>query len=177
MEVNKIMMTAVMIFGSVSVADAADAGHGKLTFSGAIIDSPCSISPDSVDQTVELGQVSNVALAANGNTGTSVPRPFQIRLENCDITTMKTVQAIFSGPVSAYDPDSLGISGTASGASIEMNDGSNNKIRLGVPTTPQPLLQGYNTLPYTAYLRGGGASATITPGEFQSIAGFTLVYP
>ena len=177
MEFNKIMMTAVMIFGSVSVADAADAGHGKVTFNGAIIDSPCSISPDTVDQTVDLGQVSNVALAANGKNGTSVPRPFQIKLENCDISTLKTVQTTCSGSVSAYDPDSLGISGTASGASIVMNDGSNNKIKLGVPTTPQTLLNGYNTLVYSAFLQGGGASATIIPGEFQSIAGFTLAYP
>ncbi|MFS2224413.1 fimbrial protein [Pantoea sp. B65] len=176
MEFNKIMMAAVMIFGSVSIVDAADSGHGTVTFQGSIIDSPCSINPDTIDQTIALGQISSVALSASGNTGSSLPRHFQIKLENCDTSTLSTVQSKFTGPVSDYDADSLAISGTASGASIVMTDGSNQKVKLGVATTPQPLQTGFNTLSFNAYLQGGGASATIVPGEFQSVANFTLSY-
>lgn len=62
MKLNKIMLAAVMAFGVSSLAHAADQGHGKVTFSGSIIDAPCSIAPESLDQTVELGAISNVAL-------------------------------------------------------------------------------------------------------------------
>lgn len=43
------------------MANAADQGHGTVTFTGSIIDAPCSIAPESIDQTVNLGQISNVA--------------------------------------------------------------------------------------------------------------------
>ena len=32
-------------------APAQDQGHGKITFTGSVIDAPCSIDPNSVDQT------------------------------------------------------------------------------------------------------------------------------
>ncbi|WP_162873675.1 fimbrial protein, partial [Klebsiella pneumoniae] len=70
-----------------------------------IIDAPCSIAPESIDQTVDLGQVSNVALK---NGGKSNPRPFEIKLEQCDITTLKTVKTTFSGVASSTDKDLLG---------------------------------------------------------------------
>ena len=81
MKLNKIMLAAVMAFGVSTVANAAvkDQGHGKVTFSGSIIDAPCSIAPESLDQTVELGAISNVALKSGGK---STPRNFQIKLED-----------------------------------------------------------------------------------------------
>ncbi|MGP2706387.1 fimbrial protein, partial [Serratia marcescens] len=84
MKLNKIMLTAVLAFGVSSLAHAADQGHGKVTFTGSIIDAPCSISPETVDQTVDMGQVSNVALK---NGGKSAPRQFDIKLEQCDNST------------------------------------------------------------------------------------------
>ena len=44
MKLNKIMMAAVIAFGASSFAQAADQGHGKVTFTGSIIDAPCSIA-------------------------------------------------------------------------------------------------------------------------------------
>lgn len=71
MNTKKIAFIAAMLSGAVMAnANAADQGHGKVTFTGSIIDAPCSISPDSIDQTVSLGQISNAALA---NSGTSTP--------------------------------------------------------------------------------------------------------
>ncbi|WP_332459523.1 fimbrial protein, partial [Serratia marcescens] len=82
MKLNKIMMAAVLAFGVASVAHAKDQGHGTVTFKGAIIDAPCSITPETVDQTVNLGQISNVALK---NGGQSSPKNFVIKLENCEL--------------------------------------------------------------------------------------------
>ncbi|MBP2169253.1 type 1 fimbria pilin [Erwinia toletana] len=176
MKFREKTVAAIMIMGYVFAANAADSGHGTVTFQGAIIDAPCSINPDSIDQTINLGQISAAALSASGKTGSSIPRPFQIKLENCTTATLSTVQTKFTGAASAYDKDSLALSGSASGASIVMLDGSNEKVKLNVATTPQTLQDGHNTLNFNAYLQGGGSSATIVPGEFNSITNFTLAY-
>lgn len=176
MELNKTVLAAVMILGSVSATNAADSGSGTVTFSGAIVDAPCSIRSDTANQTVDLGQISNSALAANGQTGTSRPQPFTIVLEHCDNTTLRTVQTTFTGPSSDYDAESLALRGNASGASIVLHDGNDKKVKLGVPTDQQWLYSGINVLNFSAYLQGGGTSAIIVPGQFQSVANFTLAY-
>lgn len=174
MNVKKIVIAMAMVSGmAMGAAQAADQGHGTVTFIGSIIDAPCSISPDTVDQTVDLGEVSNVALK---DSGTSTPQPFDIKLEQCDTTTLKTVQTTFTGAASTGNPDLLGITGTAKGASIAITNGSGEVVTLGTPTPPQTLQDGNNTLEFSAYLQGDGASATIVPGSFQSIVDFTLSY-
>ncbi len=134
MKLNKIMLAAVMAFGVSTVANAAvkDQGHGKVTFSGSIIDAPCSIAPESLDQTVELGAISNVALKSGGK---STPRNFQIKLENCELTSKdpgknNTVALTFSGSASDVDAKLLGITGTAKGAGIAITDGAGATIEL-----------------------------------------------
>lgn len=174
MKLSKIMLALALAGGVASFAQAADQGHGTVTFKGSIIDAPCSITPDTVDQTVDLGEVSNVALEANSFTGTSTPKNFEIKLENCDVTTLKTVTTTFTGSEGATS-NHLGITGTASGASIAVTDGSGKEIELGKPTDAHALQAGNNTLMFSAYLQGDGASA-IVPGDFTSIADFTLAY-
>ncbi|AWO77376.1 MULTISPECIES: fimbrial protein [Serratia] len=179
MKLNKIMLAAVMALGVSSLAHAADQGHGKVTFSGSIIDAPCSIAPESLDQTVELGAISNVALK---NGGKSTPRNFQIKLENCELTAKdpgknNSVALTFSGSASEADSKLLGITGTAKGAGIAITDGAGTNIELGKPSKARELQNGANTLSFAAYLQGSSAStAVIVPGEFQSVADFTLAY-
>lgn len=175
MKFKNIALIVAMASGvSVGAANAAtDQGHGQITFTGSIIDAPCSITPDSSDQTVDLGQISNVALK---DGGTSVPQTFNIKLEQCDTTTLKTVAATFTGTASTANPDLLGITGTAKGASVAISDTSGNVIKLGTASAAQTLQDGSNDLAFQAYLQGDGASATVVPGSFQSVANFTLDY-
>lgn len=87
MKLNKIALAA-MITLVVSHFANADQGHGKVKFTGSIIDAPCSINPESVDQTVDLGQISNVALQ---NGGKSTPRPFSLIWKTVLLQLMKQV--------------------------------------------------------------------------------------
>ncbi|EMF4673835.1 type 1 fimbrial protein [Providencia stuartii] len=172
-----IAMATFMALGLASAANAADQGHGKVTFKGSIIDAPCSISPDSIDQTVELGQISNMALVDGGK---SSPRIFDIALENCDVTNLtKGVQLTFTGAAASFDTTNktLGIVGTGAGAGVQITNGSGNVITLGTATPFQNIQDGNNTLRFSAYLMGnGGDISTITPGDFSSVADFTLSY-
>lgn len=61
--IKAALASMVLLAGPASVAHAAGAGAGTVTFKGAIIEAACSIDPESVDQTVGLGQVAKSALA------------------------------------------------------------------------------------------------------------------
>lgn len=174
MKCNKILAALIMAGSVVSfanVATAADSGHGTVKFHGFIIDAPCSIDSQSADQTVEMGDISSDSLKAGGN---STPSPFTINLKNCSLDTANTVKATFTGAEGANG--NLGITGDAKGASIVLTDGAGTKIRLGEETDGQTLQDGDNSLMFSAYLQGDGASTTVTPGEFTSITNFTLAY-
>ncbi|ENY5536625.1 fimbrial protein [Salmonella enterica] len=146
-------------------------GHGTVHFKGEIIDAPCSIAPESADQTVDLGQVSNSALA---NSGTSTPVPFSINLQNCDISTYKTVTATWSGTADVNMPTAWGITGTASGAAIILRDASEKEIELGKETSPTTLTADNTTIAMSAFLQGDGQP--VVPGAFTGAADFVLSY-
>ncbi|WP_332768592.1 fimbrial protein [Pseudomonas koreensis] len=184
MKLNKIAVAVALMLGAstgIQAANAApaivkagDQGHGKITFTGSIIDSPCSIDPNSVDQTIQLGAVSSVALV---DGGTSAPKPFEIRLEKCSLDTAKTVKTTFNGPTG--QGDLLGITGDASGAGIALTDGDGALIKLGTASTGQLVSVGASnaTLAFSAHLKGnGGGADSIIPGEFSSVATFMLSY-
>lgn len=178
MKMNKFMMAAVMTFGMSTMAvHAANQGQGKVTFTGAIIDSPCSISPESVDQTVELGQVSNALLKKGGK---STPKSFTIDLEHCEIEDKKNnVSVTFSGvqsDISGHD-GMLSISGLAEGASVAITDAGGKLIKLGSASPLVGVNEGNTALRFAAYLQGDGSDgAVVVPGDFSAIADFTLAY-
>jgi type 1 fimbria pilin len=174
MKLNKIMMGFTLAMGmaaAMNSAVAADAGHGKVTFKGSIIDAPCSIAPESLDQTVQLGAISNAAL---NDGGTSTPKTFEIKLEGCTGATAKKVTTTFSGLAGANN--GLGITGTAKGASIVIQDAAGAQIELGKATAGRTLVDGTNTMNFSTFLKGDGVKDSIIPGEFTGVADFTLAY-
>ncbi|WP_375056769.1 fimbrial protein [Zobellella sp. DQSA1] len=173
-KVSQFIAAAALVFGGATVAHAADQGHGSVTFTGSIIDAPCSISPDTIEQVVELGQISNAALQAGNGTGASTPVNFSIDLENCTFETASSVAVTFTGAETASGK--LGITGQAKGAGIVITDDVGNPIKLGKATAGQAVSLGNNTLLYSAYLQGEGKAEAIVPGDFAGVADFTLAY-
>lgn len=174
-KMNKAMVAAAVVFGMSSLAHANE-GRGKVTFTGSIIDSPCSIAPESIDQTVDLGLVSSETLKDGGQ---STPKNFNIKLEDCSFGTpdaKNKLAVTFTGMESVAGNGLLAISGSAKGASVAITDGSGEVIKLGQATKEQALQDGNNSLNFTAYMQGDGAAANITEGDFQAVADFTLAY-
>ncbi|WEO92194.1 fimbrial protein [Serratia proteamaculans] len=195
MNMNKNMIAAVLAtlaMGSVATtANAADPvtpstslqpqtipavnqGSGTVTFTGSIIAAPCSIAPGNTDQTVDLGSVSNKALEKGGQ---SSPAAFDIKLQGCDIASLanKTVTTTFTGTPAAGNPDNLGLTGSAKGASIVLSQGGTD-IKLGQPSPAFKLSNSNTAISFAAFLQGDGGSAVIVPGDFKSVANFTLAY-
>lgn len=169
------MLATVIAFSTASVAQAAsNQGGGTVTFTGDIIDAPCSVAPESVDQTIKMGQISSSVLAKQGK---SQSEKFSIGLRDCDAAVKKSVQVSFTGQTAEGNSELLGLAGTARGAGIQLIDGAGKKVELnGTPTDAITLLNGDSTLQFAAYLQGSTASGAIEPGEFTSVANFTLAY-
>jgi|SRR5690606_18330153 len=178
MRLNKIMMAALLSISSVSLAHA---NQGKITFEGAIIDAPCSISAKSMDQTIQMGGISNALLSKNTNSGESEPQSFSIQLENCTVATAGTkdkVQVTFSGPSTNYDTDSFGMVGDAQGAYLILTGADGTKVKQNEPTSVQSFIDGSSpNLTFSARIKGGGSTANITPGAFSVPLSFMLSYP
>ena len=173
MKLNKIMLAAVMTLGTVSMANAANQGSGSVTFKGSIIDAPCSIEPESLDQTVKLGDIASAQLKDGGK---STPKDFLIKLVGCEVETATTMTTTFTGAESEAAPGLLAMKGSARGASIAINDVDGKLLKLGTPSKKQEVTNGQTTLRFSAHLQGDGASAAVAPGEFSSVADFTLAY-
>ncbi|KHD99746.1 fimbria A protein [Pantoea stewartii] len=193
MKMDKIASVLAIALGMAAAAnvyaadEVANQGQGRITFTGSIIDSACSISPETSDQEVSLGQIAASQLA---DSGVSTPVNFEIGLQHCtmssttskdkdgnDVTTSTapSVKVTFGGsPAVAGDNTWFGITGTASGAGVVITDGSSNIIPVGGTSSSRELIEGENTLGFSAYLQGLGDK--VTTGEFTSIADFTLAY-
>lgn len=169
-KMNTVLLSIGLLVGSVSVALAAD---GTVTFLGSVHSGACSIKPDSVDQTIPLGAIAKHQLQAGGK---SEPRRLLIQLEGCDLAglTDNTVTTTFTGAPSGVVPGALGTVGSAGNVGIMMTHGS-QPVRLGVPTTPQIIATGDNTLEFGAYVQGA-ATGDVLPGDFSAVTNFTLAY-
>lgn len=73
---------AAVLIALAASAQAALAADGTVNFVGKLIDTPCSVSPNSANLTVPLGSVSTTSM--NGGVGKrSTPAKFTIDLLNC----------------------------------------------------------------------------------------------
>lgn len=174
---SAIMAMTLVATSAAVMAAEKDQGKGVITFKGTIIDAPCSIAQDSQFQTVEMGQIANVALK---NGGKSSPAPFKIELLGCDLGVLKTATATFNGSAAA-NPELFELNGSASGASLAIADHKGALIKLGAKSPAQSLANGDNFLQFSAYLQGdpvveGGEATVIETGDFETVASFTLAY-
>ena len=186
----KKIILATLISGAMSVSAFAvesNQGHGKVTFKGEIIDAPCSISSDSIDQTVDLGQIAN-SLLANG--GASAPKQFTIELEDCvfpdnaGVQYNDKVRVTFSGASAGFNTKLLGVTGLnpdeglVGNVGIQITDTQGAPIDMGMTTTQAHQLQaGSNTLQYSAFVRGAEVPVDSIPlGKFEGVTNFTLAY-
>lgn len=183
MKLKNIAPAFMLSFLAASGAQADELQGGRVTFTGSIIDAACSIAPDTENQEVSLGSIASATLE---NEGTSNPRAFQIKLENCSVATetgsggsdtraasAKAVSVTFDGVADTKNTKLLGISG-AKGAGVAITNAGGQLIELGKPTSLYSLNEGTNILDFNGYLQG--TKDALETGEFTAIANFTMNY-
>ncbi|HHT3528793.1 fimbrial protein [Enterobacter asburiae] len=177
MNMNKILMSIALSSVLVAGANAADdMGHGKLTFKGSVIDAPCSIDAESLDQTIQMGAISQQQLSGGGK---STPVPVNIQLHDCDATKANKASITFNGIAgdSAAGLDgSFAVTGQGAGVGVVIADLGGKVIKPGVAATLPAMASGDNELEFQAYVQGSSASDAVTPGNFASVANFMMTY-
>lgn len=174
-------VTAMFFSGQVFSEDqqhAVNQGTGVIKFIGTIVDAPCSISPESIDQSILLGQVSNSQLEGEKD---GVLRPFEIRLEDCTIDTAKTASVTFTGISDDETNTRLAIEGGAKGAAIVMSSQlpgeEGQEIVLGKKVNAGSLINGNNILKFGAKLVSNlKENEKATPGDFTATSNFIMSY-
>jgi len=154
---------------------------GTVHFKGTVIDAACAVDDNSIEQTVTMGQVRTARFGAAGSitVGTAANQkvPFSISLKDCDITVASNASVTFNGTAAAglaTALDNAGGPGSASGVGIQIYDAKGIAIGLGTASTPLALINGENTLAFTAdYIT---TKTTVTPGDVEATATFNVTY-
>ncbi|WP_429092789.1 fimbrial protein [Aeromonas veronii] len=176
---KKSIIAIAMLSGiSVNIQAATNGGSGTVTFTGSVIEAACSIKASDVNQTVDMGQVSVTTLTKYKQ---STPRPFKITLEGCDMTNVPngSVDVMFTGTTVASATTQLEPQGLAKGVAIEItntNAGTNTPIKFGTATSIGSLVDGTNTLSFSAKMVPIDPAKPATPGDFTALANFALQY-
>lgn len=147
---------------------------GKVRLGGSILETPCAIAMDSLDQTIELG---TVPLATLKQWGEGPRHPFVIRVIDCRLDSSSGVMPssqfsmTFDG---ASEPDGFSTFGTAKGVALRLDDAQGDVVSPGMPLLAGMLDVGDRQLEYG--LRVVSNHSKYTPGSFQSIIRFKLDY-
>ncbi|AUI88337.1 fimbrial protein [Vibrio azureus] len=173
---NRIAIATSVLFSAFSASvmanpTAADMQQNETNvyFTGELVESACGLSPDSVDQTVELGQQPTHLFKEKGDHST--PVPFQIKLIDCDTTTAKKATFTFLS-----NPDKTGllfnVTGGARGVGVRIFH-NGEKIDNGSVAAENKLTDGTNIVSFSAaYERNVDSSGTVpvTAGVAKSWA-------
>lgn len=176
--------SALLIAFSVCSAEATakNQGHGTVSLGGEIVETPCGIAGESLDQSVDFGLISMTDAALGAQPALiGSRRNFEIKLVNCELASVvkpdfiyRAATVTFNGTADSQDPALLGVYGDAQGVAIELLTAAGNPIPLGTTTADYQIVAGDNTLRFGAQLRLHPGKARA--GEFNSLAKFTLSY-
>lgn len=169
---NTLAGLALVVSGMSSFAMAAD---GTVQFNGEIVDTPCVVSTESANQTVNMGQVKASTFVAAKDV--SADQGFNIKLEECDASAKKNANVTFSGTQDGADNTLLAIdsvAGAATGVGIEIVSNAGTVIPMGTASADTLLVNGENTLAFKA--RYKSTVTTVTPGLANSHADFQVSY-
>ncbi|WP_368749894.1 fimbrial protein [Klebsiella aerogenes] len=149
---------------------------GDVHFYGQVVSAACAVSADSVDQTVQMGQVRSNDFKDLGDW--EDPVHFQIKLEDCDTNVSQTAGVLFTGQSDGKDPQVFKAgygAGAAQGVGIGIFDESGNLL---VPDTAPPwyapLQDGENILHFMARYRS--TSRRVQAGDAGTQVWFNVVY-
>ncbi|MDK9757085.1 type 1 fimbrial protein [Vibrio sp. D173a] len=167
-------IAATFLFGLMSATPALAENTTNVYFKGEIVESACGLSPDSIDQTIQLGQQPTHIFKAKGDRST--PVPFQVKLTDCDTSVATTAQFTF-----ASNPDTTGdlfsVEGGATGIGVRiLHDG--NPINNGDVAASNVLSDGTNIASFSAaYEANVDVTATpVTAGVAESWALLRVTY-
>ena len=181
---NTLLALAIMAAASGYALADVDGGGGKITFTGTIINAPCSIQADDIDKQVVLGEVPASYINTNGHSDAV---DSSLHLVNCDLQNsdngneakVTKVDVTFSSDSVTSEDANLLSNTYASGATnvgVRLLDANSANITLNTAQTitlvPDATSQ---ILPFKAYMEKVGTN-TVGVGNVLATANYTLTY-
>ncbi|MFX2611804.1 fimbrial protein [Enterobacter mori] len=161
-------LSAASLLVMSSLASATD---GTVNFTGTVINAPCSIATESVDQTIDFGALSSVFLDGDN---VSEMKPLTIKLIACD-ASVTSASITFAGQSVTGATDELATAGTT-GTAIQITN-AGTPVTFGTPVTLGTITEGDNTLQFGATVKKATGVTATTAGDFTAVTNFTMVYP
>ena len=176
---SSVIASLMLVAGAAVAADPVSVSGGTVHFEGELVNAACAVSTQSSDQVVTLGQYRTASFAAAGDTTAQIP--FTIVLNDCDPKVAATAAVAFSGQSDITNNNLLAVTSadngtTASGVGIEILDNTSTALKPDGATfsTAQALVEGTNTLRFSARYKATATSAT--PGQANADATFIMKY-
>lgn len=185
MKFTRHIISAVFLTCAAANAFAAEMNAGKIHFTGQIIEPSCIIKGDNgTDSTVPLGTYPTSLFDSVGKESTL--KSFSIKLAECPVASdgLPAVQLTFNGPTtltssaSLLDVSKITTSGeeAATGVGIAISpegsdttylkfDGSENQIKVDLPTVKDDTVTAYFNARYKSFAQtvtAGAADADLT---------------
>ena len=176
---SSVIASLMFVAGAAVAADPVSVSGGTVHFEGELVNAACAVSTQSSDQVVTLGQYRTASFTAVGDTTAQIP--FSIVLNDCDPKVAATAAVAFSGQSDITNNNLLAVTSadngtTASGVGIEILDNTSTALKPDGATfsTAQALVEGTNTLRFSARYKATATSAT--PGQANADATFIMKY-
>ncbi|MDK1705092.1 fimbrial protein [Serratia rubidaea] len=178
---SRQILTGVIALLLVSKVAAGNRHHvvidgGTVHLRGGLTAAACTVSADSANQTVDMGQFRSNQF--NGVGSLAPPVAFSFRLHDCSTAVSNAVGVAFLGVADGKDPQVLRAGAgqnAATGVGLALFD---NQGALIIPNTEPlhwtPLMQGDMTLRFLARYRA--TSRQVTGGNADAWTWFSLTY-
>ncbi|HBV2141022.1 TPA: fimbrial protein [Klebsiella variicola] len=177
---NKVFFSHAILAATIAagISFSANAADGTINFTGAILDSACTVNTTSASQTVNLGNVQRTTFKAAGDVAAATQ--FDIVLENCP-DTVKSASVKFDGTANATNGDILALNSgqTAQGVGVALfeADGitaiplSTQSAQMTLDTTAET---NRNVMTFVAKYQA--TQAAVTAGTANATSDFTIIY-
>lgn len=174
--------TSAALLGPLAAFAAGDTGQGSITFTGSVLEAPCSIAATDANMAVELGQVSNKVLSGTGKHGASVP--IEIHLIGCNFGTPTAgatnpagskIEILFPGQTGTTGmiPNTMG---SAQNVAIQLLAANGTSpVNFDVAGAGTQMSKGDNLLSFFARIANDGAAQAVA-GTVKSKVTYMLDY-
>lgn len=163
-----IIVVSVLAMSSAAVSAAegdesvtTTVNGGVIHFKGEVVNAACAIDSESMNQTVELGQVRSSRLAKAGDLSSAVG--FNIKLNDCDTNVSSNAAVAFLGTTVTSNDDTLALQSSAAGSA------QNVGIQILDSTGEVLVLDGATFSAKTDLLRIINATNHQLPGDRESL--------
>ncbi|BEO25528.1 type 1 fimbrial protein [Serratia marcescens] len=167
---------------------------GTVSFHGGLLSSPCSLTPDSRDQSVDLGDVSARDFRNAGDR--SAPVRFRLSFRNCLLGARALVDnpagprngdagrlylqgeqaatLVFLGESDVDNPSLLKLNGGVQGIGLRLQDQQGQALELNQRSRPYILQPGSNTLWFSASVES--TQRAVMAAGFAAVAHIQVIY-